>query len=475
MKVLVLNSGSSSVKFQFMRMEDEGLLAKGIVEKIGSSDAIVTYQPEGRTRIREIREVLNHSVAIELVLNLLLSPQHGVIREKSEIDGIGHRIVHGGEDFSESVLVTDKVKATIRKCIQFAPLHNPHNLKGIEACESLLPGVLQVGVFDTAFHQTLPPKAFIYGLPYALYRKLSIRRYGFHGTSHSYVALKAAEILSRPIGKLNLITCHLGNGASIAAVAGGRSIDTTMGFTPLEGLVMGTRCGSIDPALIPYIMEREKLGTKEIDSIMNKNSGMLGLTETSHDMREIEQEAAHGSERHQLALEIYCHTIKKYIGAYMAEMGRADAIVFTGGVGENSRLVRRLVCSGLEEFGVVLDAAKNEANERVISSGRVKIMVVPTNEELAIARDTLRILSSLESRPAVVTAGPEPSRPTAPDDVAELVVLWAKNRKADAASLARKWGQKLGRSVSAAEVTRELERLGLAVAARPAGNASKTN
>jgi acetate kinase len=477
MKVLVLNSGSSSVKFQFMRMADEGLLAKGIVEKIGSSDAIVTYQPEGRTRIREIREVLNHSVAIELVLNLLLSPQHGVIRQKSEIDGIGHRVVHGGEDFSESVLITDKVKATIRKCIQFAPLHNPHNLKGIEACESLLPGVLQVGVFDTAFHQTLPPKAFIYGLPYALYRKLSIRRYGFHGTSHNYVALKAAEILGRPIGKLHLITCHLGNGASVTAVAGGKSIDTTMGFTPLEGLVMGTRCGSIDPALVPYIMEREKLGTKEIDSIMNKNSGMLGLTETSNDMREIEQEAAHGSERHQLALEIYCHTIKKYIGAYMAEMGRADAIVFTGGVGENSRLVRRLVSSGLEEFGIVLDPAKNEANERVISSGRVKIMVVPTNEELAIARDTQRILSSLESRPSVVPAGPEPPRPAtpAPDDVAKLVLLWAKNRKADAASLARKWGQGLGRSVSPAEVTRELERLGLAAAARPAKNAPKTH
>jgi len=475
MKVLVLNSGSSSIKFQFMRMEDEGLLAKGIVEKIGSSDAIVTYQPEGRTRIREIREVLNHSVAIEMVLNLLLSPQHGVIRQKSEIDGIGHRVVHGGEDFSESVLITDKVKATISKCIQFAPLHNPHNLKGIEACEALLPGIPQVGVFDTAFHQTIPPKAYIYGLPYALYRKLGIRRYGFHGTSHSYVALKAAEILGRPVGKLNLITCHLGNGASITAVAGGKSVDTTMGFTPLEGLVMGTRCGSIDPALVPYIMEREKLGTKEIDSIMNKNSGMLGLTETSNDMREIEQEAAHGSERHQLALEIYCHTIKKYIGAYMAEMGRVDAVVFTGGVGENSRLVRRQVTAGLEEFGVVLDAAKNDANERVISSGRVKIMVVPTNEELAIARDTVRILSALPAQPAAgIEAGPPPAA-FGPDDTAKLVLLWAKNRTADAAALARKWGQEMGRSVSAAEVARELGRLSLAAAARTAKNAKRTH
>ncbi|MGZ5453276.1 MAG: acetate/propionate family kinase, partial [Candidatus Aminicenantales bacterium] len=384
----------------------------------------------------------------------------------------------GGEDFSESVLITDKVKATISKCIQFAPLHNPHNLKGIEACEALLPGIRQIGVFDTAFHQTIPPKAYIYGLPYALYRKLGIRRYGFHGTSHSYVALKAAEILGRPIGKLNLITCHLGNGASITAVAGGKSVDTTMGFTPLEGLVMGTRCGSIDPALVPYIMEREKLGTKEIDSIMNKNSGMLGLTETSNDMREIEQEAAHGSERHQLALEIYCHTIKKYIGAYMAEMGRVDAVVFTGGVGENSRLVRREVTAGLEEFGVVLDAAKNDANEHVVSSGRVKIMVVPTNEELAIARDTVRILSALPAQPAAgIEAGPSPAQPAAfgPDDTAKLVLLWARNRKADAAALARKWGQEMGRSVTAVEVARELGRLSLAAAARTAKNAKRTH
>ncbi len=467
MKVLVLNSGSSSVKFQFIRMEGEVLLAKGIVEKIGSSDAIVSYQPEGRNRIREIREVLNHGVAIEMVLTLLLHPQHGVIRLKSEIDGIGHRVVHGGEDFSESVLITDKVKASIRKCIQFAPLHNPHNLKGIEACESLLPGVPQVAVFDTAFHQTIPPKAFIYGLPYTLYRKLSIRRYGFHGTSHSYVARRAAEVLARPIEKLNLITCHLGNGASITAVAGGKSIDTTMGFTPLEGLVMGTRCGSIDPALVPYIMEREKLGVKDIDSIMNKNSGMLGLTETSNDMREIEQEVARGSERHQLALEIYCHSIKKYIGAYMAEMGRVDAIVFTGGIGENSRLVRRLVCASLDEFGIVCDAKKNDAGERLISSGRVKVLVVPTNEELAIARDTQQILLSLESREVAAGPAPAPAAEAArpldfrTEDTARLVLLWARNRRADAAVLAAKLSREIGRPVAADAVGRELDRLSL--------------
>jgi acetate kinase len=469
MKVLVLNSGSSSVKFQFIRMEDEGLLAKGIVEKIGSSDAIVTYQPEGRNRIREIREVLNHSVAIEMVLVLLLHPQHGVIRDKSEIDGIGHRVVHGGEDFSESVLITDRVKGTIRKCIQFAPLHNPHNLKGIEACESLLPGVPQVAVFDTAFHQTISPKAYIYGLPYTLYKKLSIRRYGFHGTSHSYVAHRAAEILGRPMEELKLITCHLGNGASITAVDGGKSVDTTMGFTPLEGLVMGTRCGSIDPALVPYLMEREKLGTKEIDSIMNKNSGMLGLTETSHDMREIEQEAARGSERHRLALEIYCHSVKKYVGAYMAEMGRVDAVVFTGGIGENSRLVRRLSMDGLEEFGIRLDERKNEANERVVSSGRVKVLVVPTNEELAIARDTQRILQSLGEREAEPAAPPGPGRPAGvrPEDVGKLVLLWARTPKGDPAVLASKWGREIGRDVDAGTVKRELARLGLTGAAAP--------
>ena len=463
MKVLVLNSGSSSVKFQLIRMEDESLLAKGIVEKIGSSDAIITYQPEGRNKIREIREVLNHGVAIEMVLSLLLHPQHGVIKNKREIDGIGHRVVHGGEDFARSVLITEKVKASIRKCIQFAPLHNPHNLKGIEACEALLPGVAQVGVFDTAFHQTIPPRAYIYGLPYALYKKLSVRRYGFHGTSHNYVAQRAAEILKRPIADLKIITCHLGNGASITAVDGGKSIDTTMGFTPLEGLVMGTRCGSIDPALVPYIMEREKLGTKEIDSIMNKNSGMLGLTETSNDMREIEQEAARGSERHKLAIEIYCHYIKKYIGAYMAEMGRADAIVFTGGIGENSRLVRRLVTAGLSEFGINIDPQKNEKNDRDISADRVKILVIPTNEELAIARDTKLILESVEKIEAVpaALAAEKAAAAFSPAETAKLVMLWAQNPKADFTRLAEKFGQDLGRVVEAKAVRQELERLSL--------------
>jgi acetate kinase len=461
MKVLVLNSGSSSVKFQFVRMEDESLLAKGIVEKIGSSDAIIQYQPEGKNKIREIREVRNHEMAIEMVLSLLRHPQHGVIRDQSEIAGIGHRVVHGGEDFSGSVLITDKVKAAVRKCIQFAPLHNPANLKGIEACEALLPGIPQIGVFDTAFHQTIPPHAFIYGLPYALYQKLRIRRYGFHGTSHSFVAARAAEFLKRPLADLRMITCHLGNGASITAVKGGYSVDTTMGFTPLEGLVMGTRCGSIDPALVPYIMEREKLGTKEIDSIMNKNSGMLGLTETSNDMREIEQEAARGSERHKLAIDIYCYTIKKYIGAYMAALGGVDAIVFTGGIGENSRLVRRLVLESMEPLGIAVNPGKNEANERDISAGRVKILVVPTNEELAIARDTKIILESMDrtvEEPAPASALRKADG-FKPEETAELVQIWAKGPTAEPEALAAALGLKLGRAIETAAVLRELERL----------------
>ena len=465
MIVLVLNSGSSSIKFQLIRMEDESLLAKGIVEKIGSSDAIITYQPEGKNKIREIREVKNHEVAIEIVLSLLLHPQHGVLRDKTEIDGIGHRVVHGGEDFSGSVLITEKVKASLRRCIQFAPLHNPANLKGIEAGEALLPGVPQIGVFDTAFHQTIPPKAYIYGLPYALYKKLRIRRYGFHGTSHSFVAHRAAEFLKRPIAELKIITCHLGNGASITAVEGGKSVDTTMGFTPLEGLVMGTRCGSIDPALVPYIMEREKLGTKEIDSIMNKNSGMLGLTETSNDMREIEQEAARGSERHKLALEIYCYHVRKYIGAYMAALGGVDAVVFTGGIGENSRFVRRVVCEGMEALGIGVDPVKNEKNAPDIGTGKVRILVVPTNEELAIARDTKMILEAGAGRPAC--PAPEPVKRASgfnPDETAKLVLLWAKDPKAGAAALAAKLGPALGRAVADDDVRAELERLALSAA-----------
>ncbi|MFH1941708.1 MAG: acetate kinase [bacterium] len=464
MKILVLNSGSSSVKFQLIDAATEVVAGKGVVERIGSSDAISTYEPKGRNKIREIREILNHETAIELVLSLLLHPQHGVIKEKNEIDGIGHRVVHGGEKFSGSVLITEKVKAALRECSQFAPLHNPPNLKGIEACESLLPGIPQVGVFDTAFHHTIPPKAYLYGLPFALYKKLGIRRYGFHGTSHRYVAQKAAEIIGRPLEKLNVITCHLGNGASITAIAGGKSVDTTMGFTPLEGLVMGTRCGDIDPALIPYIMEKENLTTKQIDSIMNKNSGMLGLTETSNDMREIEAEAFRGSEQHRLALDVYCHRVKKYIGAYMAVLGGADGIVFTGGVGEKSSYVREIALKNMASFGIRIDLEKNNKNAVEIGTGKVKVLVIPTNEELAIARDTRSILESIEEIqtaqiPEEVVQGQLAL--LTDDDKAELVLLWAKNPRTNIVDLTQKLNEKIHKDIQVQTVKRELEILGL--------------
>jgi acetate kinase len=470
MKILVLNCGSSSVKFQLIKMKNEIVLAKGIVEKIGSSDAVIDYEPKDKNRIREIREILNHETAIEILLSMLLHPQHGVIKNKNEINGIGHRVVHGGEKFSESVFITEQVKSVIRECIQFAPLHNPHNLKGIEACEKILEGIPQVAVFDTAFHQTLSPKAYLYGLPYALYRKLSIRRYGFHGTSHRYVSMKAAGILNRPIDSLKIITCHLGNGASITAVDGGKSVDTSMGFTPLEGLVMGTRCGNVDPALVPYIMEHEHLTTKQIDSIMNKNSGMLGLSETTNDMREIEAEAARGSEQHQLALDIYCHIIKKYIGSYMVELGDVDAIVFTGGIGENSALVREMVLSNLERFDITIDPKKNKKNILDISTGDVKVLVIPTNEELAIARDTKVILESGSDQTETVVAEetfPDETISLNSDEKRKLVLLWAEQKNASLNTLVKQYNQQIKRSVPSRIVKKELEKLGLTATARP--------
>ena len=464
MRILVLNCGSSSVKFQLIDMRHESILAKGIVEKIGSSDAIISYQPKSKNTIRESREVLNHKDAINILIAMLLHPQHGVIGHKDEIDSIGHRVVHGGEAFSGSVLITEKVKAVIQQCIQFAPLHNPHNLKGIEACEKLLPGISQVAVFDTAFHQTIPPKAYIYGLPYALYKKLGIRRYGFHGTSHRYVAEKAAEFIGSSLKSMKLITCHLGNGASITAIDGGKSVDTSMGFTPLEGLVMGTRCGDIDPALVPYIMERENLSTDQIDSIMNKNSGMLGLTATSNDMREIEAEALRGSAQHKLALDIYCHAVKKYVGAYMAELGKIDAIVFTGGIGENSNYVRGQSLSNMEAYGVGIDPKKNKKNMTDIGSGSVKILVIPTNEELAIARDTKQVLGSFDKdKKATLPEAPISKKLTALDDheKVELVLLWSNYPRVSVSQLTQKLNEKIGKHFKEQIIKQELHILGL--------------
>ncbi len=464
MKILVLNCGSSSVKFQLIDMTNESVIAKGLVERIGSSEASITYLPKNKHKISETREILNHDVAISLVLSTLMHPQYGVIKTESEIDGIGHRLVHGGEEFTASVLITEEVKAGVRRCIQFAPLHNPHNLKGVEVCEQLLQGVPQVGVFDTVFHHTIPAKAYMYGLPLALYKKLGIRRYGFHGTSHCYVANQAAEFFDRPLEKLKIITCHLGNGSSIAAVENGRSVDTSMGFTPLEGLVMGTRCGDIDPALVSFIMERENLNTRQIDNLMNKSSGMLGLTEMTNDMREIEAEAERGSENHLLALDIFCYRIQKYIGAYFAALGGADAVVFTGGIGENSSLVREKAISKLSFLGISLDKSKNNNNSKVISKGKIKVLVIPTNEELAIARDTRRILETITEEIEKSVSEEIISEELAtisPDDKVELLLLWAENPHMSLYELTNKLNKILDTPVSIQTVRRELQILGL--------------
>ncbi len=398
MKILVLNCGSSSLKFQLINSQAEEVVAKGLVEKIGSSNAIITYKNKENRELREVLEIKNHETGLQHVMKTLTDKKWGVISSVSEIEAVGHRVVHGGEKFSGSVLITDEVIDKIKECSIFAPLHNPPNLMGIEACSSLMKGIDQVGVFDTAFHQQIPDYAFIYGLPYAIYEKLKIRRYGFHGTSHWYVSKKAAEMLKKDYRDFKTITCHLGNGASLAAVRNGVSVDTTMGFTPLEGLVMGTRCGDIDPAIVPYIMQMEKLTPKEIDNLMNKSSGLKGISKTSNDMREIVEEADEGSKLHQLALDVYCYKVKKYIASYMGVLNGVDAIVFTAGIGENSAKIRGMVCAGMENLGISIDSAKNEKNESIISKGKVNVLVVPTNEELAIAQETYRVLSEKHQR-----------------------------------------------------------------------------
>jgi acetate kinase len=396
MKILVLNCGSSSVKFQLLEMVGEQAIARGIVERIGQSGAGIHYR--NATEVHREAEVADHDAAISLIFELLLDGEHGVLGSMDEIDGIGHRVVHGAERFSESALISDEMIEAVRECIPFAPLHNPPNLIGIEAASRVCPHIPQVGVFDTVFHSRMPKSAYLYALPYELYEKLGIRRYGFHGTSHRYVMRQAAKILGRPVEDLRVITCHLGNGASVAAVDRGISVDTSMGFTPLEGLVMGTRCGDLDPAILPYLMKHDHLDPVEMDNLLNKKSGLLGITGDTNDMREIEEQAAAGSERHELALDIFCRRVKKYVGAYAAVLGGADAIVFTGGIGENSPEVRRRVAGGLGYMGATLDEERNGSGETLISAGEpagsTAILVIPTNEELAIARDTAAIVES---------------------------------------------------------------------------------
>ena len=397
MNILVLNSGSSSVKYQMFNPEKKQLLAKGVVERIGMAGAMLTHKPFDREEIRLSGEILDHKVAIEYILSILLSKNHGVIKDKSEIAAVGHRVVHGGERFSESELITSDVIKEIVRCMDYAPLHNPLNLKGIRATQALLPDAPQVAVFDTAFHQTMPSHAYMYGLPYVLYKRHGIRRYGFHGTSHLFVSERLSELTGKPLEEQKVITCHLGNGCSVAAIKKGKSIDTSMGFTPLEGLLMGTRSGDLDPAIVLHIMNQEELTMHEANTMLNKHSGIQGLSGISSDMREIEEEYDDNN-RARLAFNVFCYRLKKYIGSYAAAMGGLDVIVFTGGIGENSSMVRELALSELDFLGIQLDDKLNQAGEKgereiSIKESRVKIFVIPTNEELVIALDTMRIIS----------------------------------------------------------------------------------
>ncbi len=396
MKVLVINCGSSSLKYQLINMENEECLALGLIERIGMEGSKLTQKVNGEKYIIE-ETMKDHTDAIRLVISALVDCDHGVIKELSEIDAVGHRIVHGGEKYAESVIINDEVMKNLEECAKLAPLHNPANIIGINACKALMPSTPMIATFDTAFHQTMPEVAYIYPLPYDLYTEHGIRKYGFHGTSHKYVSDKAAQMMGKDIKDLKLITCHLGNGASISAVQNGESVETSMGFTPLEGIAMGTRCGSIDPAIIIYIMQELKLTIDEANDLMNKKSGVLGISGVSSDFRDIEDAAwKDGNHRAQLALDIFVYKVKKFIGSYAAVMGGVDAIIFTAGLGENSPETREAVCKGLEFLGAVLDKSKNKirGKEAEISTedSKTKIFVIPTNEELVIARDTKALI-----------------------------------------------------------------------------------
>jgi acetate kinase len=397
MNVLVINCGSSSLKYQFINMNDESVLAKGLVERIGIEGSVLKHEKAGQGKV-VIEEVLqNHKDAINLVLKALVDPKHGAVKSLDEVDAVGHRVVHGGEKFAGSVVISDEVIKAMKECIQLAPLHNPPNIIGIEACQELLPNVPMVGVFDTAFHQTMPAESYIYPLPYELYEEMGIRRYGFHGTSHKYVTERVAALTGKNLEGLKIVTCHLGNGASLTAVKDGKSFDTSMGMTPLEGLVMGTRCGDIDPAIVTFLMNNKNMTAEQVDSLMNKKSGVLGISGVSSDFRDIEGAADQGNKRAQLALDKFDYTVKKYIGSYAAAMGGIDVLVFTAGLGENSAMNRYNICEGLEFLGIEIDEAKNNTRGKEVEiskdGARVQVFVIPTNEELMIARDTKELTS----------------------------------------------------------------------------------
>jgi acetate kinase len=397
-KILVINSGSSSLKYQLFDMAQETVLAKGLVERIGSQGSILTHQANGKKEKMEF-ESPNHEAALRKVFDVLTHTGTGVLKDIKEIDAVGHRVVHAGEKFASSVRITPEVVAALEECSELAPLHNPPGITGIRAITKILPDVPQVGVFDTAFHQTMPKEAYIYPIPYEYYEKHKIRRYGFHGTSHRYVSMRAAAMLGKPIADLKLVTCHLGNGSSVAAVDGGRSIDTSMGFTPLAGIPMGTRSGDLDPAIVTFIAEKDGVTAEHVvQKILNKQSGVLGVSGLSNDFRDLEVAAEEGNERAALALTIFANGLRKYIAAYAAVMNGVDAIIFTAGIGENSKEMRSRVCQGLAFLGVEIDEEQNDCRgvERDISTpqSKVRVLIIPTNEELVIARDTREIVFS---------------------------------------------------------------------------------
>ena len=397
MNILVLNCGSSSLKYQLINMEDESVIAKGLVERIGIDGSILTHKPTGKDKYVVETPMKDHNIAVKLVLDALMDAEHGVIKSTDEIAAVGHRVLHAGEKYIESCLVTEDVKKVVRECFDLGPLHNPANLIGIEAVEAAMPGKPNVAVWDTAFGGTMEPKAYLYAIPREYYEKYGVRRYGFHGTSHSFVSKRLAELIGRDIKDTKLIVCHLGNGSSITAVDGGKSVDTSMGLTPLAGLPMGTRSGDIDPAILEFIAGKEGKSVEEITTILNKKSGVSGLSGVSSDFRDLDAGMKDGNDRCRLALDVFCYSVKKYIGAYAAAMGGLDAIAFTAGIGENNPYVRRVSTMDLSFMGIDIDETKNEirGEEQKISTdaSKVQVWVVPTNEELAIARETVELVT----------------------------------------------------------------------------------
>jgi acetate kinase len=400
MIILVLNCGSSSIKYQVFRMSEQyEMLAKGLLERIGLNESIVTHKPAGKEQYKVITDIPDHTTGINIVMEILCHPVHGVIRNVTEIKAVGHRVVNGGEAYKESVLVDNNVKKVIEECIELAPLHNPANLKGILSVEKLIPGIPQVAVFDTSFHQTMPDYAYMYAIPYEYYEKYKIRKYGYHGTSHKFVADKAAKLIGKDIKQLKIISCHLGNGASITAIRNGESIDTSMGFTPADGLIMGTRTGEVDPGVLVYIADKEQLNVTGVNNMINKKSGVFGISQISSDMRDLETAADAGNKKAILALKMYAYKVKKFIGSYMAALNGCDLLVFTGGIGENAFRMRKSICSDMENLGILFDDSKNHGasgNDIILSrpESKITVVAVTTDEEFVIASDTRYIVEN---------------------------------------------------------------------------------